>query len=133
MIWWGRFPGGVAPFDFCSKANRRAMLEREWRGFMATRKFDAGKKSDYSKLTKMSGAAFLLVEGKAEYIALSLMKGTSNGATLSKRLLLELAVAGVDVESLGLGPTITVAARLALEAQVPACPDEDEGDGEADD
>jgi len=94
---------------------------------MTTRKNDAGKKSDYRKLKKLSKAAFLMVEENADEIARDLKDGSSHGATLSKRLLFELAEAGVDTELLGLGRTIT------LEPQVPAAPDEDAESGQAND
>jgi signal transduction histidine kinase len=100
---------------------------------MTTRKNDAGKKSDYRKLKKLSKAAFLMVEENADEIARDLKDGSSHGATLSKRLLFELAEAGVDTELLGLGRTITLAERLQQEPQVPAAPDEDAESGQAND
>jgi len=100
---------------------------------MTTRKHDAGKKVDFRKLKKLCKAAQSLVDARSDEIALLLLKGTSNGATLSKRLLFELAEAGVDIEALGLGPVVSLAERLRQEPQVAAARDEDAGDGDTDD
>jgi len=67
---------------------------------------------------KLNKAAFEKVEAQAGEIAQALIKATMNGNALSAQLLIRLAEAGMDVESLGLG--ISLAERLGLEPQVSA-------------
>ena len=56
---------------------------------------------------KLNKAAFEKVEAQAGEIAQALIKATMNGNALSAQLLIRLAEAGMDVESLGLEPQVS--------------------------
>jgi len=87
---------------------------------MASRKSETAKKIDFRKFKKLSTTAFAKVEQHADTITERLMNGTSQGATLSMRLLLEMAEAGVDIQLEDKGVTWSLAEVLAREPQVPA-------------
>jgi hypothetical protein len=90
-------------------------------GEMTTRTDSAVKKKSNGRVKRLNIEARKLVEANAGTIAALLMEGTKRGDSVSTRLLLELALKGVDIEELlTKRPVITLAMRLAAEPQMPA-------------